>query len=235
MARMEPRTEDAAAYRRSLVRAAPLAVAIPVGFALIAIGLGIHVELALVAVGAAGWLAALVLRAPVALVATRVTGNGEGAQPWIVAASGPLEEVVRLGILLAVGPTLERAVAVGIGWAAIEVVYAIVSGMAMLALIGRTDPEAEQVRALIPFREAMTPEGPWWGLVERVWASALHVAFTLLVAAATTLVLVTIVAHSATNLALLRAAGRLSLPRFQLLGALWASAWLALAAVVQLA
>lgn len=225
----EPATA-ASAYRRTLVRAAPFAVAAPIVIGVILIALGARLEALWLAAGAAGWLAALILRAPVAVAAMRLTGGPEPAQPWITAASGPLEELVRLGLVLFAGQTLDRALSIGLGWAAIEVVYAIVNGIAMLALIGRTDAEAQQMRAMIPVKGALEPSALWWGAFERWWASVLHIAFTVIVAARPALVLFTIVAHSATNLVLLRVGQWLTLARFQLAGAAWATLLAAFAA-----
>ena len=40
--------------------------------------------------------------APVGLVGVRITGSTERSQRWVVASSGPLEESVRLAVLLLV-------------------------------------------------------------------------------------------------------------------------------------
>ena len=224
------RAADADAYRRNLLLAALPTLALPIAIAVGLVGLGAELRPLAIVAGALGWIVALILRAPVAIVAFRRSGSREGAQPWITGASGPLEELVRLGVLLLVGRDLDTALSVGLGWAGIEVVYALVNGAAMLALVGRDDPEAEQARAMLPFKEALTPSAPWWGVVERAWASALHIGFTLIIAAQPILVVVTILAHSATNLALLRLADRISLARFQALGIAWAAVVVAVAA-----
>jgi hypothetical protein len=132
----------------------------------------------------------------------RITGSTERAQRWVVASSGPLEESVRLAVLLLVGRDLGTALWIGLGWAAIEVLYAIANGFAIEALARRTDPEAERVRALLP-PAALSASGPWWGVVERVWATAIHLGFTLILAAVPALVVVTAALHSAINVAFL--------------------------------
>ncbi len=231
-ARTPERAPDAAAYRKALAAAALPTLAVPVVLGLIIAGLGFELEPIALAAGAVGWIVALVLRAPVAIGALRSTGDRTRAQPIITGASGPLEELVRLGVLLLVGRELDTALSIGLGWAAIEVVYSLVNGIALLTLIGRDDPEAEQARAMLPMREVLEPSGVWWGIVERVWASALHIGFTAIVARAPLLVLGTIVVHSAVNLTLLRAGERLSLPRLQLLGAIVASVVVAVAVVL---
>jgi hypothetical protein len=222
----------AAEYRRNLVLAAVPTLAVPVAIGAVCVAAGVRLDPIAVGAGAIGWLVALALRAPVALVASRRLGSVERAQPWITGASGPLEEIVRLVILFLVGRDLDAALSVGLGWAGIEVVYSLVNGIALMSLAGRSDPEAEQARAMLPFRQALEPAAPWWGVIERVWASGLHIGFTLLVAAQPALVVATIVVHSAVNLSLLRFGPRLGLARFQLLGLSVAAAVLLAAALI---
>jgi hypothetical protein len=224
---------DPATYRANLIRSVPLLLAVPIVIvAIIVIG-GSPFRLGPLLAGIAGWTVALVLRAPVALVAMRAMGGDrERAQPVIVLASGPAEEIVRLVVLVIVGMTLSDALWIGLGWATIEVVYSLVNGAAMLALMGRTDPEAEQARAMLPLAEAMRGDAPLWGVVERTWASLLHIGFTLIVAANPLFVVFTIVVHSATNVLLLRLAAATSLARMQLFGAAWATIVMAVAAAL---
>jgi hypothetical protein len=209
---------DQVRYRRNLAAAALPTLAVPIAIGLVMLGLGLELETGSVLAGAVGWMVALILRAPVAIAAMRATEDRERAQPWITGSSGPLEELVRLAVVLVVGRDLSTAAAVGLGWAAIEVVYSLVNGVAMLALLGRDDPEAEQARALMPIPAALEPSAPWWGVLERAWASLMHIGFTLIVAAHPVLVIVTMIAHSATNLGLLRGAARTSLARFEIAG-----------------
>jgi len=219
-----------AAYRRNLLAAALPTLLVPVVIGAVLVALGTDLRPGPLLAGALGWVVALALRAPVALGVFRATGGDRGrAQPVITGASGPLEEIVRFVVLLVVGRDLSTALSIGLGWAAIEVVYALVNGAALLTLAGRDDAEAEQARALLPFQESLAPSAPWWGVVERVWASVLHIAFTLIIAAQPILVVVTIVLHSATNLALIRYARRVGLVRFQVAGAAWAIVLLFLA------
>ena len=224
--------EVAAAYRRELLRAGPIALALPVVAAVVLTVAGFGWDIVGIVVGAVGWNLALLLRGPVAWFLKR-RGDDQLASPWFVAASGPTEELVRLGAVLLLGRDLETAISIGFGWAAIEVLYSVVQGLALATLMERDDPEAERIRALIPAPTAtlITPVAPWLGIVERVWASALHLGFTVMLAAQPLLVLLTIPAHSATNLVLLRATERLGLARVQLLGMAW-GALVVLAAVL---
>jgi hypothetical protein len=193
--------------RRALVLSIPLYLAVPIVYALGIVALGWDLQLGPLLAGAAGWLVALVLRAPVGLAGFRITGSTERAQRWVVASSGPLEESVRLAVLLLVGRDLGTALWIGLGWAAIEVLYAIANGFAIEALARRTDPEAERARALLP-PAAVGGHAPWWGVAERVWTTAVHIGFTLILAAIPPLVVVTAAVHSAINVAFLWLASR---------------------------
>ncbi len=189
--------------RRALILAIPLVVAVMVGYGAAFERLGHPPMLLPFLAGAGGWLLALILRTPIGLVGMKVTGSTERTQGWVVASSGPLEEAVRLAVLLLVGRDLSTALWIGLGWASIEVLYAIANGFALAALAERTDPEAEQAKAMLP-PSAFSGTGPLWGVVERAWASALHIGFTLILAAMPLAVLVTAPVHSLVNVAALR-------------------------------
>jgi hypothetical protein len=216
---------QAAAYRRQLLRASPVALLVPVVIAIALVAAGAELRPIAVAVGAAGWALAFLARGPVAVL-LRARGDRDLASPWFVAASGPAEELVRLGAVLVLGRDLDTALSIGLGWAAIEVVFAVIQGIALATLMDRDDAEARRIRAAIPAPPAalLAPSAPWWGVVERIWASVLHLAFTAILAAAPGLVLATIPAHSATNLALGRATERWPLGWVQLAGCAWAGA-----------
>ena len=216
--------------RRRLAIAIPTTLAVPIGIALVAVALGLDLLIGPILAGGLGWLVALVLRVPVGAVAVRLLGDEQRARPWLVASSGPLEELARLVVVLALGRDVDTAISIAIGWSAIEAIYAIVNGTLVVLLLSRGDPEADQVRALLPFPDAILSSSAWWGPFERIWASALHVAFTLFIAAYPPAVAVTIPLHSATNLAIL--AQRRSFAAIQTAGAIWAGALLAVAVAV---
>ncbi|HEU5325260.1 MAG TPA: hypothetical protein VFV59_05195 [Candidatus Limnocylindria bacterium] len=196
--------------RRALFLVLPFALAVPAAYGLAFAYAGYPLELGPLLIGALGWVLALVLRAPVGLAGLKITGSQESAQRWVVASSGPLEESVRLAALLLVGRDLPTALWLGLGWAAIEVGYAIANGFAMAALASRTDPEAERARAMLP-PSAFAASAPWWGVVERIWASALHIGFTLMLAAAPILWVVTVPLHTLTNVTFVRLGQRRSM------------------------
>lgn len=206
----------ASRLRRGLLASIPLMAAVIAGYAWLLGAFGEQVALGAAAVGCGGWGAALAMRAPVALAARR--GPHARARTLVVAASGPLEEGIRLGALAVTGSTFAAAYSLGLGWAAIEVVYAVVNGFVALTLAGRDDETAEQVRGQLAALGALRPGTNLWGVLERVSASAFHIGATLLIAAQPWLVLLTIVVHSGLNLAAVRLASR-SVARAQALAA----------------
>ena len=188
--------------RRALLISIPFLVAIPVLYGIGFVLAGQPMMLGAFAVGVVGWILALILRTPVGVAAMQLTGSEERAQTWVTASSGPLEEIVRLGALFFAGRDLSTALWLGLGWASIEVVYALVNGFALSALAQRTDPEAQRARGLLP-PSAFTSAGVVWGVVERAWATAVHIGFTLILAAVPALVVVTAAVHSAISVAFL--------------------------------
>lgn len=153
----------------------------------------------LLGLGAAGWMIALVLRQPVALIASRMT-SPERTRTIVGWASGPAEELMRVGMVILFVRTASDAIWAGVGWAGIEVVIVAVNGFVIANLLTRDDPKALKVQALLRERDTMTACAPGWAVVERCSAMALHVGFTLLLFAWPWLVLVTMIAHSLTNM-----------------------------------
>ena len=213
--------------RRTLLLAAPLGLLVPIAYGAAFVRFGHPIEVGPFFAGAAGWFVALLLRAPVGLAGIRITGSVERTQTWVTASSGPLEESVRLAVLLLVGGELSTALWIGLGWAAIEVLYAIVNGFALATLAERTDPEAEQAKALLP-PSAFSATGPLWGVVERAWASGVHVGFTLILAAVPLAVLITAPLHTLTNVAFLGLMRTRNMAVVAAAGALFAAALLAI-------
>lgn len=184
--------------RRSLLLSIPLVLAVPIAYGAAFVWQGHDPMPIPLLAGAGGWLLAFVLRAPIGLLGMRLAGSPERAQRWVVASSGPLEEATRLAVLLLVGRDLGTALWIGLGWASIEVLYGIANGLALAALAERTDPEADRARAMLP-PGMLTTSGPLWGVVERAWASALHIGLTLILAAVPIAVLLTAPFHSLIN------------------------------------
>jgi hypothetical protein len=177
----------------------PLYLAVPVGYALLFTSLGHPIHWGAFGIGALGWLIALILRSPVAIIAGKLA-NRSSAQLIIVSSSGPLEEIVRLVVLALTSFTLSHVLSVGQGWAAIEVVYAIINGIMMIVLANGTDEKSAEARKMMEQQGMRTDLSPLVGVIERVTASAFHIGATLLIAFEPWLVLLLIPAHSLLNL-----------------------------------
>jgi hypothetical protein len=80
---------------RAVLVAIPFVIAVPVAYGSAFSWLGYPPQLGSLAIGAAGWVIALMLRTPVGLGVLRLSGSEERAQTWVVASSGPLEEGMR--------------------------------------------------------------------------------------------------------------------------------------------
>jgi hypothetical protein len=170
------------------------------------------------ALGAAGWMIALALRQPIALIASRVTTK-ERTMTVVGWASGPAEEVVRLLLVLFVLRTGSAAAWAGAGWMAVEVAMIIVNMLVVASLLTKDDPKSLEVKEILREQGMIQNHGPWWGLLERFSAAGVHIGFTLLLFAQPWLVLVTIVVHSGTNMLAVRYAKRsVALTELALLG-----------------
>lgn len=178
--------------------ALPFYVAVPVLLVfLLSWASGYDTEWRAFGLGALGWLAALILRGPVAAVSMKLPKSK--AQTMIVASSGVLEEGVRFGMLWLFSASLPWALSAGQGWAAIEVVYAVVSGFATLSLLSRTDEKAKQAQALLAAQGTANLH-PMWGTVERMFASLFHIGATLLMVRYPWMLVILIPVHSLLNL-----------------------------------
>ena len=187
---------------RELLLVTPLYLLVPVLFAALALIWDIELEIGWILLGAAGWLVALFLRAPVSLITQRLVSNKENIQKVVILSSGPAEELVRLIIILLTAANLDVAYAIGLGWGAIEVLYALVNGFLIASLLKRTDDEALQAKEVME-KMGLLRAGtkPLYGVVERLAVTALHIGFTLLLAFQPLLVLITIPVHSFINYA----------------------------------
>jgi hypothetical protein len=204
-----PASSDLAALRRASLWSVPAVLVLLPLFALAFTWWKGAPDWAAVGLGAAGWLVALLLRGPVAAAVAR--RPREQAALLVASASGPCEELVRVGlvVLLLAGP--ERALWAGFGWAAVEIVYTAVNALVVLSLLGRTDQQALEARALLEAQGTLRADGPLWAAVERVGASLLHVGLTLLLFWNPWLVLAAVPLHTGVNLGALRLM-RVSLP-----------------------
>jgi hypothetical protein len=204
---LPPTLGTADAYRRSAFLTIPFLLLVPLAYALWFHRWGVSLSWPAIGAGALGWYVAFVLRTPVVLIAQRTLRTPERMQPWIVAASGPAEETVRLLTLLLVGSAFPIALSVGLGWTTIEIIYTIVNNLAIAWLLRRTDERARRSLGLLlamGLEKMLSPTAPALSVIERVAVSALHIGFTLLIAWQPLLVLATIPLHSVANLVSLR-------------------------------
>lgn len=173
---------------------------IAVALLLLTVGAPLWVPLGL---GAAGWMLALILRQPVALIANATTTQKRAATivGWF---SGPAEELVRLALVLLFLRTATDALWAGFGWATIEVVIVAVNALAISSLLKKDDPKSREARALLSEQGMLVPRSPGWGLLERLGAIAMHIGLTLMLFANPWLVLVTLPLHSVTNMMVVR-------------------------------
>jgi hypothetical protein len=197
------------AVRQRLYRQVPLAlpvvVIVPVVIAVVLATTLAPARPGAAALGAAGWLAALALRAPAGPFVSRMPK--QDAPTFMALISGPAEELVRLLLVLFGVSGFGDLLWAGFGWATIEVIYTLVTALAVRRLL--LDPSAkaaERRRLLISMGWLQYVQSlvPALGAVERAGASLLHIGFTLLLGWNPWLVLVTMPAHSATNLVAVR-------------------------------
>jgi len=182
----------------------PLYILAIVPFLLLGYGLNIELSLGYVLLGALGWWVALLLRMPFILIINKLTSDMLVRNKYIVGLSGPTEEGVRLVLLLLIGLNFEHAFLIGVGWAAVEIVYALVQAFALAALKRRTDAKALEAKAMLEklgMDKTLDDSAALWGALERVSASGLHLAFSLLLVVSPWLVIVTVMIHSAVNYA----------------------------------
>ncbi len=190
-------------YIKSLIVALPFTILTIVPFLLIARKLDIPLDLKLILLGAAGWWLALLLRLPVMLLAGKPPQ--EKSRTCIILSSGPLEEATRLIILVVIGLTIENGYMIGIGWAAIEIIYALVQGAGMGVLASKTDKKSMEAKKLIKsmgMDKTMQPNAPYWGIVERLSANALHLAFSMMLVISPYLFVLSAPLHSYLNLSM---------------------------------
>ncbi|MCK9906063.1 hypothetical protein MXD63_39495, partial [Frankia sp. Cpl3] len=142
--------------------------------------------------GAFGWLIALMLRGPISLLVKKLPQ--QKAKLLIIASSGPLEEGIRYIVIALTGASFSNALSIGQGWAAIEVVFAVINGLVLASVLRRTDEKAEQVKELL-LANGNQPANSLWGVWERLFASAFHIGATLLIAVHPLLLIVLLPLH----------------------------------------
>jgi hypothetical protein len=158
---------------------------------------GIEMEWRAFGLGALGWVIALFLRGPLSAIVMKMPK--EKATTIIVSSSGVFEECVRLGILLLTSLTFSWSLSLGQGWAAVEVLYVMITVIVMVSLAKRKDEKAMQAKEMLMLQGNLNA-GPLWGVFERIFASSVHIGCTLIVAKYPWTVVGLIPLHSSVNL-----------------------------------
>jgi len=97
-----------------LIVTAPLYLLVPVLFAALALIWEIELSPGWILLGAVGWLGALFLRVPVAMITQRLTTESDTIRQVVILSSGPAEELVRLAIVLITAANLDVGYAIGL-------------------------------------------------------------------------------------------------------------------------
>lgn len=180
----------------------PMYLVVPIAYWLAFRSLGFPMHWASFGLGALGWWVAYLLRIPTSLALKKWASAT--LQTRIVYFSGPFEEGVRVALLLLTAASLRVALSVGQGWAAIEVVFAVVNGIALTSLQYRSDAKALEAKRMLETTGLRLDASPWWGVWERLSASAFHIGSTLIIAWSPWTVFAMIPIHTALNVIAMR-------------------------------
>jgi hypothetical protein len=185
--------------------ALPVIALVPVAIAVVLATTLAPVHAGAAALGAAGWLAAMALRAPAGVFVSRMPK--QDATRFMALISGPAEELLRVLLVMFAVHGFGSVLWAGFGWATIEVIYTLVTALVVRRLLLDTSAKAAQARRLlvsIGWLQYVQSLVPVLGAIERAGVSLLHIGFTLLLGWNPLLVLVTMPAHSSTNLVAVR-------------------------------
>jgi hypothetical protein len=187
---------------RDFVISVPLMLLVLLGYLCAGQIWGLAPQWGYIGLGALGWVVALNLRLPFIPLVKKL-GQEKGGT-FMAALAGPCEEVVRLAAVLIFGRSFPVALAIGTGWAAIEVLFAIINGAIRLVVLSKDDEKAQQAKEILA-AQGLLREIPFaWilGAWERLFASGIHLGFTLMVAANPWLVVILTPLHSLVDLSI---------------------------------
>lgn len=197
-------------FFRHLLFCAPLLLMVPLIYVLAfnALGQG-SLQVRPFCLGLLGWSVALLLRGPMMVLTFRLTHNLK--EQVVAAMAGPAEELVRLLAVLLLQANFASAFWLGLGWATIEVLYALVSGFATVVILSQGGIGALQLKKRFLDAGLTVPATVYGGIFERVSVTALHIGFTLLLAYHPLLILITLPLHSMINVGAIDLAKRSAL------------------------
>jgi hypothetical protein len=175
----------------------PIYILVPVAFWLVFHYCGVTMNWRAFGLGALGWVIALFLRGPLSAIVMKMPK--EKAQTIVVASSGLFEEGIRLAMLMITGMSFSWSISLGQGWAAVEVLFVMINVIVLMSLAKRTDEKAMQAKEIIKLQGNLSAS-PMWGVMERIFSSALHIGCTLIVAKYAWTVVLLIPLHSLVNL-----------------------------------
>jgi hypothetical protein len=153
--------------------------------------------------GALGWYIALMLRIPFIFIIRKLHISDSRKTTLTIGLSGPTEETTRLLFVLLIGFDFHNALLLALGWASIEVIYAIVQAIALVNLRSRTDEKAMKAKGMIEAQGMGTilqDHSPLLAIVERISATCIHLGFTVLLVVNPFIVLIDMIIHSCINL-----------------------------------
>ena len=189
-------------FIRNILWASPLYLLAIIPFIFIAHYVDIKIDYYQVLLGALGWWIALIVRIPVILLIKKKNINLKLSRKITIGLSGPSEEITRLLLLSIIGLNSPNAYSIGLGWAMIEIIYGLVQIIGLGLLDEKSDPKAEEAKTIMKqmgMDKILEPSTPFWGALERVSASALHIGFGLLLIISPYLIIATIPLHSFIN------------------------------------
>ncbi len=175
---------------------------VPVPFILLARAFGLEIDAVMVGAGAGGWCVHLAVRMPAIALLSRWQREW-----WGVWLSGPMEEGIRVFLVLALADTAGEAYSLGLGWGLVEIPYHLLEAL-MLYRLG-TLPAAGSAPQPSPLASGVDAlmARPWslWRTLERVAATSIHIGLSLVMFWAPLVVLAAVPAHSLLNHAFLKA------------------------------
>lgn len=189
---------EQSSYFKNFIISLPFLFLVLVLFWIFGNFLNFSFSISLFLVGVGGWLFALWIRFPFILLLNKIHSKS-----GVILLSGPAEELTRLVIILFLVHSISAAYSLGLGWATIEIMYGIIQGFALSKLEKRTDKKALQAKKMMKnmgMDKTLSSQAPFWGIFERIFATAGHIAFSLLLFWNPFSVIVTMPFHSLANL-----------------------------------